>query len=114
MTDSDRILREHVVKLLDGRQAHVGMDSAINKLSLDDLSRNSEATPWTLWELFEHILWISGAYATEEKGFISITPFFKMPKDRRAFIKHKPQPNVGVELIKLGKISSFKSYSTCR
>ena len=55
MTDSDRILREHVVTLLDGRQAHVGMDSAIDKLSLDDLSRKPEGAPWTLWELFEHI-----------------------------------------------------------
>ena len=55
MTDSDRILREHVEKLLDGRQAHVGMDSAIDKLSLDDLSRKPDGAPWTLWELFEHI-----------------------------------------------------------
>ncbi len=55
MTDSDRILREHLAKFLDGRQAHVGMDSAIDKLSLDDLSRKPEGAPWTLWELFEHV-----------------------------------------------------------
>ncbi len=55
MTNSDRSLREHLAKLLDGRQAHVGMDSAIDKLSLDELSRKPEGAPWTLWELFEHV-----------------------------------------------------------
>ncbi len=55
MIDNDRSLREHLAKLLDGRQAHVGMDSAIDKLSRDDLSRKPEGAPWTLWELFEHI-----------------------------------------------------------
>jgi len=55
MTDSDRSLREHLAKLLDGRQAHVGMSAAIDKLSFEDLARKPEGVPWTLWELFEHI-----------------------------------------------------------
>ncbi len=55
MTDSDRSLREHLAKLLDGRQAHVEMSAAIDKLSFEDLARKPEGAPWTLWELFEHI-----------------------------------------------------------
>ncbi|GMR22490.1 MAG: hypothetical protein BMS9Abin37_0845 [Acidobacteriota bacterium] len=55
MTDNDRSLREHLAKLLDGRQAHVEMATAIDKLAFDDLSNKPEGTPWTLWELFEHI-----------------------------------------------------------
>ena len=55
MTDSDRSLREHVAKLLDGGQAHVEMDTVVDKISFDDLSRKPEGAPWTLWELFEHI-----------------------------------------------------------
>jgi hypothetical protein len=55
MKDNDRSLRDHVVKLLDGGQAHVGMAPTLAKLSFDDLSKKPEGAPWTLWELFEHI-----------------------------------------------------------
>ena len=55
MTDNDRSLREHLVKLLDGRQAHVEIGVALDKLSFEDLSKTPAGAPWTLWELFEHI-----------------------------------------------------------
>ena len=55
MTNSDRSLRDHVVNLLDGHQAHVGLSAALDKLSFEDLSKKPRGTPWTLWELFEHI-----------------------------------------------------------
>ena len=55
MTDNDRSLREHVAKLLDGRQAHVEIGAALDKLSFKDLSKKPEGTPRTPWELFEHI-----------------------------------------------------------
>ena len=55
MTNSDRSLREHVAKLLDGGGAHVEMATAIDRISFDDLSKKPEGAPWTLWELFEHI-----------------------------------------------------------
>lgn len=53
------------------------------------------------WELFEHILWISGAYASKQNGFINILPFAKMPQERRLFAKHDPVPNVHVEIVRL-------------
>lgn len=55
MTDPDRSLREHLVKLLDGRQAHVDITTAIDKLVFSDLSAEFENAPWTIWELFEHM-----------------------------------------------------------
>ncbi len=53
------------------------------------------------WELFEHILWISGAYASKNFAFINILPFSKMPQERRLFATHDPIPNVQIEIIKL-------------
>ena len=55
MNENDRSLREHLVKLLDGRQAHVDIDAVIDKLSFDVLSKTINGAPWTLWELFEHL-----------------------------------------------------------
>jgi len=55
MTDSDRSLREHLAELLDGRQAHVEMGAALEKIELADLAAKPHGAPWTLWELFEHV-----------------------------------------------------------
>ena len=55
MTDPDRPLRDQLARLLDGRQAHVDVDTAIGKLSYSDVSRKPEGAPWTLWEIFEHL-----------------------------------------------------------
>jgi general secretion pathway protein D len=48
------------------------------------------------WATFEHILWLSGAYASQNPGFIHIMPFERMPKERRIFADHDVQPNVEV------------------
>lgn len=52
-----------------------------------------------VWELFEHVLWLSGAYASPNPGFIHVLPFSKMATERRLLTKHKPQPNVHVQLV---------------
>ncbi len=62
---------------------------------------DTQMTRREAWELFEHILWISGSYASKHHGFINILPFNKMPQERRVFAKHDPIPNVHVEIIKL-------------
>ena len=62
---------------------------------------DTQMTRREAWELFEHILWISGSYASKHHGFINILPFAKMPQERRLFAKHDPVPNVHVEIIKL-------------
>ena len=55
MTDRDRPLRAQLARLLDGRGAHVDVDTAIGKLSFADVSKKPEGSPWTLWEVFEHL-----------------------------------------------------------
>ena len=60
---------------------------------------DSEMTAREAWETFEHILWLSGAYASRNPGFIHILPFDKMPKERRLLFKHDVLANVDVALI---------------
>ena len=55
MSDSDQSLRSHLVQQLDGRQAHVDMESVLARLSLDALSQKHPDSSHTIWELFEHI-----------------------------------------------------------
>lgn len=56
----------------------------------------SEMSARDAWATFEHILWLSGAYASQNPGFIHILPFERMPKERRIFADHEVQPNVEV------------------
>ena len=63
------------------------------------LSVDTRMTAAEAWETFEHILWLSGAYASMNTGFIHILPFDKMPQERRIFADHKAQPNVIVDFI---------------
>ncbi|MBO7741538.1 MAG: hypothetical protein J6S21_03200, partial [Victivallales bacterium] len=63
------------------------------------LAVDTEMTAAQAWETFEHILWLSGAYASMNTGFIHILPFTKMPQERRIFADHEIQPNVVVDFI---------------
>ncbi len=63
------------------------------------LSVDTKMTAAQAWETFEHILWLSGAYASMNSGFIHILPFEKMPQERRIFAEHDIQPNVVVDFI---------------
>lgn len=61
----------------------------------------AEMTAREAWATFEHILWLSGAYASMNPGFIHILPFERMPKERRIFAEHEVQPNVEVLFLPL-------------
>ncbi|MBR6057953.1 MAG: hypothetical protein IKP58_07285 [Victivallales bacterium] len=65
------------------------------------MSVDAELTAREAWETFEHILWLSGAYASKNPGFIHILPFEKMPKERRIYADHDKQPNVEVIILNL-------------
>ncbi|MFT5127179.1 MAG: general secretion pathway protein D [Rhodothermales bacterium] len=66
------------------------------------MTMDTEMTRGEAWELFQYILWLSGAYASRQKGFIHILPFAKMPQERRLLHKFPdPMPNVAVELVRL-------------
>jgi len=53
------------------------------------------------WALFEHILWLAGAYASRNPGFIHILPFSKMPQERRLLAQHDPLANVEVSFVRV-------------
>ena len=63
------------------------------------LSVNTTMTARQAWETFEHILWLSGAYASMNTGFIHILPFERMPQERKLFATHDAQPNVVVDFL---------------
>ena len=52
-----------------------------------------------IWATFQHLLWLSGAYASPSNGFINILPFEKMAKEQKIFAQHEVQPNVDVLFI---------------
>lgn len=53
--NQDRALREHLVKLLDGKQAHVDFDSTVNELPNELWGKKPEGAPYTPWQLLEHL-----------------------------------------------------------
>jgi len=70
------------------------------------LAVDTEMTAREAWELFEHILWLSGAYASKNPGFIHILPFAKMSKERRLLFNFEPLANVEVAFIPIYHVKS--------
>ncbi len=62
------------------------------------ISVDTKMTAAEAWDTFEHILWLSGAYASMNTGYIHILPFEKMPQERKLFAV-QGQPNVVVDFI---------------
>ncbi len=63
------------------------------------------------WRMFEHILWLAGAYASRNPGFIQILPFEKMSRERQLLVDHDPQANVEVALLPVYHTQSQKIIS---
>lgn len=61
-------------------------------------------TERAIWQLFDQILWMGGAYASVEGQIIQILPFNKMPKDHH-ILTDKPA-NVAVRLISVKNIAA--------
>ena len=53
--DHDKILREHLIKLLSGKQAHIDPETALSSMPLELRGKRWEAAPHTPWQLLEHI-----------------------------------------------------------
>ncbi|MDX9980596.1 MAG: hypothetical protein RBU25_11280, partial [Lentisphaeria bacterium] len=70
------------------------------------ISMESDMTAREAWDMFEHILWLSGAYASKNPGFIHIMPFSRMPKERRLLARHEPHANVEVAFIPVFHVKS--------
>ncbi len=53
--DEQKALREHVLELLRGESAHIGLESIIKTFPIDRINTRITNSPHTAWELLEHI-----------------------------------------------------------
>ena len=53
--DGQKALREHLIELLDGKSAHVDLETAIKDFPVGQINTRIENSPHTAWELLEHI-----------------------------------------------------------
>ncbi|MBC7797523.1 MAG: DinB family protein [Pyrinomonadaceae bacterium] len=52
---NDENLREHLVKLLQGGEAHITFDLLIDEFTPEMINRKFENLPYTAWQLLEHL-----------------------------------------------------------
>jgi len=50
-----QILRSHLIKLLEGNQAHMSFDDAIKKFPLKHINTKAPNVEYSFWHLLEHI-----------------------------------------------------------
>jgi uncharacterized damage-inducible protein DinB len=55
MKDSDAVMREQLVELLQGKSAHLSFEDAIAGLSAKKRGAKPAGTPHTVWRLVEHM-----------------------------------------------------------
>jgi hypothetical protein len=52
---NDKVLREHVLSLLSGENAHLSFDKAIADFPFDLCGLKPEGLPYTAWQILEHL-----------------------------------------------------------
>ncbi|MFA5204842.1 MAG: type II secretion system secretin GspD [Lentisphaeria bacterium] len=67
---------------------------------------DSEMTAREVWAMFEEILWLSGAYASRNPGYVHVLPLAKMPQERRLLGRFEPSANVAVALLPVYRAKS--------
>ena len=53
--DDQKVLREHLIELLEGKSAHIDLESALADFPLDHINTKIDGSPHTAWQLLEHI-----------------------------------------------------------
>ena len=53
--ENDRILREHLLSLTKGGNAHAKFDEAVKGFPVSHINTKFKDSPYTFWELLEHI-----------------------------------------------------------
>jgi hypothetical protein len=48
-------LREHIIELLDGKSAHIDLESALKVFPLERINERPAGSPHSAWQLLEHI-----------------------------------------------------------
>jgi hypothetical protein len=55
MTDNDKVLREHLLSLLRGGNAHISFDDFVNGFPVEGCGQKIAGLPYTAWQVLEHI-----------------------------------------------------------
>ena len=53
--DDQKALRDHLLELLEGKSAHIDLESAIKDFPLEKINVRAGDSPHSAWELLEHI-----------------------------------------------------------
>jgi hypothetical protein len=53
--DIQKPLRKHLLELLDGKSAHIDLETVIKIFPINEINTRVEHSPHTAWELLEHI-----------------------------------------------------------
>jgi len=53
--DAQKALREHILELLEGKSAHIDLESAVKDFPLDRINEHVGGSPHSAWQLLEHV-----------------------------------------------------------
>ena len=53
--DTQKELREHLLELLEGKSAHIDLETVLGEFPVDKINIRLENAPHTAWELLEHL-----------------------------------------------------------
>ncbi len=53
--DTNKELRRHLLELLEGRSAHIDLETVLNEFPIGEINMRLENAPHTAWELLEHL-----------------------------------------------------------
>jgi hypothetical protein len=53
--DQQKPIREHLLELLEGRSAHLDLETALDRFPVEKINERPENAPHTAWELLEHL-----------------------------------------------------------
>jgi len=53
--NNDGQLRKHIIELLDGKSAHIDLESALKDFPSDKINDKPDGSPHSAWQLLEHI-----------------------------------------------------------
>ncbi len=53
--DTNKELRRHLLELLEGKSAHIDLETVLNGFPVGEINTRLENAPHTAWELLEHL-----------------------------------------------------------
>ncbi len=53
--DTNKELRRHLLELLEGKSAHIDLETVLNEFPIGEINIRLENAPHTAWELLEHL-----------------------------------------------------------